>query len=242
MDGRAVASMLAAALLCLWSALAAASAADPFVRLPAAAGTDGPLVLLLTGDGDWAPFPRGFAETAVAAGSPVLGLKTRTYLAHRARTPEQIAADLEGPVRAELAASHRDALVIVGYSRGADWTAFVVNRWPEDLRERIRAIAFVGLSEHASFAFHFDDLFRDIARPTDVPTRPEVEKLSGIPMICAYGEDEDDTLCKHPVPGMRVVEHTGAHRVKDDTDLIALLLRELGIGSGAAPSSREQRP
>jgi type IV secretory pathway VirJ component len=247
MQGRAVASVSAAAFLgfVLWLAFclapppAAASPHDhdlPLVHLSAApdsdgSGSSGPLVLLLSGDGDWAPFPRGFAEAASRAGSPVLGLKTRAYLSHGSRTPAEVAADLEGPVRAELAVSDRHDLVIVGYSRGADWTAFIVNRWPEDLRSRIKAIAFVGLSEHASFEFHFEDLFRDIRRSTDVPTRPEVEKLEGLPMICVYGTDEEDTLCAHPVRGMKLIEHAGAHRVKDDHELIAELLRDLGIGT-----------
>jgi type IV secretory pathway VirJ component len=238
MQGRAAASVSAAALLwlALWLAPLPSTASTqdlPLVRVSAAPGSNGPLVLLLSGDGDWAPFPRGFAEAAARAGSPVLGLKTRAYLSHGSRTPEEVAADLEAPVRAELAASHRDDLVIVGYSRGADWTAFVVNRWPADLRSHIRALAFVGLSERASFDFHFDDLFRDVRRPTDVPTRPEVEKLEGRPMICVYGTDEEDTLCTDPVPGMKVVQHAGAHRVKDDQDLIAELLRDLGIVSRA---------
>jgi type IV secretory pathway VirJ component len=253
MQGRAVASGSAAALLRLGLALslglgfplllglslapplAAASTHDlPLVHLSAPAGSAGPLVLLLSGDGDWAAFPRGFAEAAARAGSPVLGLKTRAYLSHGSRTPAEVAADLEGPVRAELAASHRKDLVIVGYSRGADWAAFIVNRWPEDLRARVRAVAFVGLSEHASFEFHFEDLFRDERRATDVPTRPEVERLEGLPMICVYGTDEEDTLCAHPVPGMKLVEHAGAHRVKDDRGLIAELLSDLGIGGAAA--------
>jgi type IV secretory pathway VirJ component len=223
---------------CLAPSAARASAHDlPFVRLSAPPGSSGPLVLLLSGDGDWASFPRGFAEAAARAGSPVLGLKTRAYLSHGSRTPAEVAADLEGPVRAELAASQRRDLVIVGYSRGADWAAFIVNRWPEDLRARIRAIAFVGLSEHASFEFHFEDLFRDVPRATDVPTRPEVEQLVGLPMICVYGTDEKDTLCARPVRGMRVIEHAGAHRVKDDPQLVAELLGALGIGAHSPGSA-----
>jgi type IV secretory pathway VirJ component len=236
MDGRAFASKFAAGILWLAASLAAASADDlPLVHISAPPGTDGPLVLLLSGDGDWAAFPRAFGEAAANSGAPVLGLKTRAYLAHGSRTPAQIAADLEAPIRAELAASHREDLVIVGYSRGADWAPFIVNRWPADLRSRVRRIAFVGLSNHASFEFHLDDLFRDVVRPTDVPTRPEVEKLVGLPMLCAYGADEKDTFCHDPVAGMRAVVHTGAHRVKDDTELIDTLLRWLGLESAARP-------
>ena len=40
----------------------------PLVRVPAPPDTSGPLILLLSGDGDWAPFPRRFSELAAAHG------------------------------------------------------------------------------------------------------------------------------------------------------------------------------
>jgi type IV secretory pathway VirJ component len=205
---------------------AAARDDDPFVRVAAPAGTTGPLVLLLSGDGDWAAFVRGLAEAAAARGAPVLGLKSRTWLAEP-RTPEQSAELLETAVRAQLAALNRHDLVIVGYSRGADLAPFAVNRWPEELRARVRAIVLVGLSEHASFEFHLEDLVRDVERPSDLPTRPEVERLAGIPLTCVRGTDEEGSFCAFPVPGMHVLQHQGGHRAGGD--VAAMVLRELGL-------------
>jgi type IV secretory pathway VirJ component len=224
-------SLACVALLALLAWLAAArpaAAADgePFVLVPAAPGGTGPLLLVLTGDGDWAAFVREVAEGAAARGTPVLALKSRTWLSDP-RTPEESAALLDAAVRSRLAAWDRDDVVILGYSRGADLAPFVVNRWPEDLRARVRRIVLVGLSERAGFEFHLEDLVRNVERPTDVPTRPEVEKLAGIPLVCVSGEDEPDSFCAHPVPGMRTVVHEGGHRATGDTAAIAL--RELGL-------------
>lgn len=200
----------------------------PLVRVEPAAGGDGPLLLLLSGDGDWVDFMSNLAAGAAAAGSPVLGLKSRSYLSEP-RKPDDAAAALEQAVRQALADWHRDELVIVGYSRGADMAAFVVNRWPDDLRARVRGIAFIGLSEYASFEFHFDDLLHAVRRPTDVPTRPELERLTGVPLVCVYGEREHDSFCEHPVAGMQVATHSGAHRATSDDGSIAVALRALGI-------------
>src|SRR5262245_24180384 len=108
----------------------------PLVRVAAAPGVPkGPLVLLMTGDGDWVEYMSNLAAAAAAAGSPVLGLKSRSYLSEP-RKPDDVAAAVEKAVRSALADWQRDDLVIVGYSRGADMAPFIVNRWPDDLRAR----------------------------------------------------------------------------------------------------------
>jgi peptidoglycan-N-acetylglucosamine deacetylase len=200
----------------------------PLVRVEPAPGGDGPLLLLLSGDGDWVDFMSNLAAAATAAGSPVLGLKSRSYLSEP-RKPDDAAAALEQAVRRALADWHRNELAIVGYSRGADMAAFVVNRWPDDLRARVRGIAFIGLSEYASFEFHLDDLLHEVRRPTDVPTRPELEKLAGVALVCVHGEREHDSFCEHPVAGMQVAMHSGGHRATSDDGSIAVALRALGI-------------
>jgi type IV secretory pathway VirJ component len=140
-----------------------------------------------------------------------------------------MAAALAPVVRGQLGDWGRSELLVVGYSRGADIAPFVVNRWPEDLRAQVGGIAFVGLSERAGFEFHFDDLLFDVARPTDLPTRPEVEKLIGMPMWCVRGADENESFCDRPVAGMRVATHPGSHRAGGDDGTAQLVLHELGL-------------
>ncbi len=200
----------------------------PLVRVEAPPGSSGPMILLLSGDGDWAPFPRQLSELAATHGSPVLGLKMRSYLSQR-RTPDEMAAALAPVVRGQLGDWGRSELMVVGYSRGADIAPFVVNRWPEDLRSQVSGIAFVGLSERAGFEFHIDDLMFDIARSTDLPTRPEVEKLVGKPMWCLRGADENESFCERPVKGMQVATHPGSHRAGRDDGTAQLVLHELGL-------------
>jgi type IV secretory pathway VirJ component len=230
-------------MLAAWAAMAvflarpdAGRAAEPkdelpLVRVAATGGpgaAHGPMVLLLSGDGDWVAFMRDLAAAFAERGSPVLGLKARSYL-EKPRTPDEAAAALERAVRAQLDAWQRSQLIIVGYSRGADMAPFIVNRWPADLRDRVTAIAFVGLSERASFEFHFEDILFDVARPTDIPTRPEVEKLIGIPMVCVQGADEQNSFCARPVEGMQTLTHPGKHRATNDAGIVPLLLRGLGF-------------
>ena len=103
----------AAVLVALLAVGAAARAANdvPIVRVPAPAGSHGPLLIVLSGDGDWTAFMRELSETAAAHGAPVVGLKMRTYLS-TPRKPEQVAADLEPVVRAALKDWQREDIVM----------------------------------------------------------------------------------------------------------------------------------
>jgi type IV secretory pathway VirJ component len=93
----------------------------------------------------------------------------------------------------------------------------------------VRAVALVGLGERASFEFHLEDLVREVARPTDLAIRPEVEKLGAVPLLCMRGESERGSFCERPVSGMRTLVHPGGHRAPDVPGTIALLLRELKL-------------
>jgi len=200
----------------------------PLVKVPAPSGSHGPLLIVLSGDGDWTAFMRELSETAAAHGAPVLGLKARSYMS-TPRKPDDLAASLATAVREQLKQWQRDDIVIIGYSRGADWAPFIVNRWPADLRSHVRAIGLIGLSENASFEFHWEDLAIDVSRPTDIPTRPEIEKLAGLQMFCFRGEDEQKSACDRPVPGMQRIVHDGRHRAKAGDGTTELVLHQLGL-------------
>jgi type IV secretory pathway VirJ component len=216
------------ALLGVGAGARAANDPLPLVEVPAPSGSHGPLLLVMSGDGDWTAFMRELSDTAAAHGAPVLGLKSRSYLSVP-RKPDDLAVALATAVRGHLDAWGRDQIVIIGYSRGADFAPFVVNRWPEDLRARVRALGLIGLSENASFEFHWEDLAIDVSRPTDIPTRPELEKLAGLSMLCFRGGDETKSACDRPVPGMRTIVHDGKHRAKAGDGTTELVLRALGL-------------
>ncbi len=47
-----------------------------------------------------------------------------------------------------------------------------------------------------------------------LPTLPEVEKLTGLNVLCLYGDKEDDSLCRDlDSTAVKVVERAGGHRI-----------------------------
>lgn len=157
-----------------------------------AAGAGSEFALLLTGDGGWAGLDQELAASLAASGVPTVGLNSLKYFWTR-RTPAETARDVARVLRHYLADWHRQRVLLIGYSFGADVLPFVVNRLPPDLRARIASVSLLGIDSNASFEVHVSDW---VGGDEDGPaTRPEVAALAHVPVLCIYGEGESDSIC-----------------------------------------------
>jgi type IV secretory pathway VirJ component len=175
----------------------------------------GPLLaVLLTGDGGWAAGDKSMAKALAQRGIAVAGLNSARYL-ERARTPDEAASDLARIVRHFLETWHRECVVLIGYSGGADVIPFMVSRLPADLRDKIVLTALLGPGQWASFEFSLLDIARAHARQDAFPVQPEVAKLRGTPVLCLYGSKDRGAICRALAGAglARAVEHPGGHRV-----------------------------
>ncbi|MEP7381360.1 MAG: AcvB/VirJ family lysyl-phosphatidylglycerol hydrolase [Gemmatimonadota bacterium] len=197
--------------------------AIPVIERPGT-GSDGPLAVLLTGDGGWANADQKLTDGLIARGAAVVGVNMRAYLSD-GRTPDETARDLACIARRYGALWRRDRLLLIGYSRGADIAPFVAARWPADLRARLSMVALVSMSMRANFKYHFLDLVRDVDRPDDLDIAPEIARLRGLTVICVYGADDEHSGC--PTADSTIVTRyprLGGHRVSEGFDAIIDLL------------------
>jgi type IV secretory pathway VirJ component len=182
------------------------------------------LVIFFTGDGGWATLDKSISKELASHGAVVVGFNSREYIEHQ-HDPARFAADVERMMNHYMTALRKSHVILVGYSRGAELAPFAVSRLPADLRSHVDLLALLGLSPGASFHFHFEDLFRNVVRSTDLPTIPEIEKFRGMKVLCIYGKDEDVTACKSAPPGlMTVVERPGGHHFDDDYPLLGRII------------------
>ena len=170
------------------------------------------LAVFLSGDGGWADIDRQIGQTLAERGVDVIGFDDRAYLRGGERGPEGTARDVARAAAFYMERWGDTRLVLAGYSRGANFLPFVANRLPPALRARLALVAMLGLEERASFKYRFSDLWATRSRATDTPILPELERLRGTNMLCVYGKDEDESLCRgidstlvHPV--MRPGKH-----------------------------------
>jgi type IV secretory pathway VirJ component len=179
------------------------------------------LAIMLSGDGGWAGIDRRIADDLARGGVAVVGLDSRSYLM-KARTPDEVAADIARTIRHYTLGWSVRRVALIGYSRGADLTPFVANRLPAALRGEIALIALLGPAERANFQFHWADLLSETSKPSDTPILPELERLRGMPVLCVYGKDEKESLCRlADTTAVRVDRRPGRHHFDGDYDAIA---------------------
>jgi type IV secretory pathway VirJ component len=176
-------------------AAAPAALADlPIVAIAAQPGAppSDTFAIMLSGDGGWAGLDKEVAGALSANGIPVVGLDSLRYF-WTPRTPDGLAADLDRMIRFYLVQLRKQRVALVGYSQGADVLPFAVNRLPPASRAQVALTAVMGMSEHALFEFHVSSWISD--DNSGPATLPEVERITGMPVLCIYGEDETDSLC-----------------------------------------------
>jgi type IV secretory pathway VirJ component len=183
----------------------------PIIEVPAqsAAAPSDAFAIIMSGDGGWAGLDQDIAAALSARGIPVVGLDSLRYY-WTARTPQGVAADTDRMIRYYLPHFGKKRVLLIGYSQGADVLPFAVNRLPPATKAQVALTAILGMSEHALFEFHVSSWISDDA--SGPLTLPEVNRLTGMPVLCIYGEDEDDSLCPKLDPlKFKVVKLKGGH-------------------------------
>ncbi len=188
--------------------------AAPSPAPPSHAAPSDTFAIILSGDGGWAGLDQDVAAALSAEGLPVVGLDSLRYF-WTARTPDGLAADIDRMIRHYLAHYGRQRVLLIGYSQGADVLPFAVNRLPADTRARVALTAVMGMSEHALFEFHLSSWIADSnAGPA---TLPEINRITGMPVLCMYGADESDSLCPKLDPKkFQIVKLKGGHHFDGD--------------------------
>lgn len=201
----------------------------PLVEVPAAPGVTANadrFVVLLTGDGDWASLVRDVAAQFAARGMPVVGLRSRAYMKGK-RDADVTTRDVSRLVETYAARWGRPHVLLVGYSRGADWLPFVLARGGDRLRERTKLVGMLAMAERAKFTFSLFDLVRATSDPADPPIAPELAKLRGLglPLACVYGVDEEESGCKGADASMMTIfARSGGHHFDSDAAAIVTQL------------------
>lgn len=201
----------------------------PLVEVPAAAGAaDLPLTIVLSGDGGWAGLDKGIAAEFAARGLPVVGLSTLKYY-WKARTPEQSAHDVERVMHHYMAAWKRTRVLLVGYSFGANVLPFIVNRLDPEAHAHVAGVAMLGLDFDTSFEIRVSGWIPG-SSSGELPVRPEIGKMRGVPAVCLYGEGEAHDPCAQLAgPSMRAREVGKGHHFSGD---YAALAEAALVGTG----------
>ncbi|HKO15526.1 MAG TPA: AcvB/VirJ family lysyl-phosphatidylglycerol hydrolase [Gemmatimonadaceae bacterium] len=192
----------------------------PLVEVRGTARAGDAMALIISGDGGWATIDKQIAGVLADSGIAVVVLNAPKYF-HTRRTPEEATHDVERVLDRYLPLWHRDSVVLVGYSHGADVLPFIAARLRPDLAARARVIALLGPAHGADFEFHLMDVFRVSPSRHALPTLPELHRLGGHRILCFFGTDETDSLCRDAGALATVIPLTGGHHFDGNYRAIA---------------------
>ena len=183
-------------------ALAADVSDLPLVELPAAGSSDRRLAVILSGDGGWASIDREVGGALAAARRGVVGLDRLQYFWTK-RTPDESAAALARVLRHYLGAWHsetrapdrllaRRRRAAVHGEPAARTTCARASRWWRCSGRRSRSSSSSTSPTGSAAA----------APARALPIPPEVAKLRGLRLLCVYGRDERESLCRGLDPAL----------------------------------------
>jgi type IV secretory pathway VirJ component len=186
------------------------------------------MAVIISGDGGWAGIDHDLGNTLVHQGVSVVGFNSLQYFWRR-RTPEGSAKDLERILRHYLDAWRKEKAILIGYSLGADVLPFMVNRLPHEILARVQGIALLGPSDVVDFEFHLTDWLGVSSAKKGYSVLPEVEKLTGVRILCFYGEEERDSLCRKLNASLgKIILLKGGHHFSGDYEVITeTILKEM---------------
>jgi len=211
----------------------AASAKDvddlPLVEVPAK-HPGKTLAVIVTGDGGWAGIDQQIGDIMTDHGVSVVGFNSLKYF-WNARTPEEMAHDLELTLTHYAAKWGAERFIVVGYSIGADVMPFMAGRMSEATKSRMALVAMLGPGTHAVFEFRLTNWLTTENVPEGAPMIPEMAKLTKTPVLLVCGSEEEGTLCQnYQAPNVKALVFPGGHHFNKEYDQIALsILREGGI-------------
>src|SRR5665647_116807 len=201
------------------------SVQDLPLQLSGTSGTNNKLVLYLTGDGGWNDFSQKLTHEFEKEGYGVVSLNTRKYFRNK-RTPDFFAQDIEHLAQHYMSEWNKTSLIIVGYSFGADVTAFLPRRLSTALLSKMNHIALLSPSLSTDFVINLSDLIGDSKhKKRKYKLGPEINE-SSLPIVCIFGLKEDlhlknilikkESLTIHEIPG--------SHHYKNNTALLVQLI------------------
>ncbi len=208
----------------------------PLRPLPAPADSAGrAFAIVLTGDGPTGGLGKLMAADLSRSGVPSVVWSSLRYY-WTPRTPEQAARDLDAVIRHYAAEWKRDRVVLVGYSMGADVLPFLVNRLPPETRARIGGVALVALAHDAVFEFRVEQWWGTSRAPRRA-TRPEVERMGDLPVLCLWARGDDKAACpQFGTAPVRIVELKGGHHFEGDRPRLLRVVRDLALQANGSES------
>lgn len=192
----------------------------PLTILPASGNNGLPMVFFISGDGGWIKTDAGVSKLLNEHGMPVVGLNSLKYF-WKEKTPDGAAAEFSKIIANFMLLWNRHSFILVGYSFGASVVPFIATRLNDQLRGSLKGVYCFSPEEKGDFKIRLSDfLYRKYGGKYKV--LPELEKITQVKPVCAFGKGEDKNIRKNFSPSeFRIEILPGKHHYDDKFSRVA---------------------
>jgi type IV secretory pathway VirJ component len=186
---------------------------------------NGPIALMLSGDGGWFSFEKSIAEKLATYGITTIGIDTRKYFWTR-KTPEETTIDMAALLSYYGKESGKTKFLLIGYSLGAELVPFVANRLPDVIKSNIVSVVMLSPEATTDFEIHLSNMLGMGNKRNTYDVIEEITRMKDIPALCIFGEGE-----KSSVPGLlkntsvKIAIIPGDHHFKSNETLIVQTMK-----------------
>jgi type IV secretory pathway VirJ component len=187
---------------------------------------DGPIAMILSGDGGWFSFEQSIANKLGESGVPTIGIDTRKYFWNR-KTPEKTASEMAEILNYYAKEWDKKKFVLIGYSQGAEIVPFLVTLFPRQVKLNVLSAVLLSPAETTDFEVHISNMLDLGNRQNTYNVVEEIKKLEKINTICIYGQNE-----KSSMPGLlkssqvKIVFIPGDHHYHGNSSLIVKVMKD----------------
>jgi type IV secretory pathway VirJ component len=155
------------------------------------AGTSDYFVIMYTGDGGWKSLALGLADYFQDKKVPFVGLDVKKYFWTK-RSQNEISTSLEGIINYYCSEWHKNKVVLIGYSFGAEVLPFAAGEISNDLKLKIKKVILIAPGQKAAFEVTIGSML-DFSGD-GLPVASELTKIPSNDyfILC---DDSEDALC-----------------------------------------------
>jgi type IV secretory pathway VirJ component len=152
-------------------------------------GKDGPIALLISGDGGWYSFEQMIADHLAKQGIPTIGLDSKKYFWNR-RTPEETADDVAGILSKYSKVWGKDKFILIGYSLGAEIVPFILNRMRGEIKSNVISTVLLSPANTTDFEIHISNMLGMGNRQNTFNVIDEINKMGDVNTLIIFGDGE----------------------------------------------------
>lgn len=181
-----------------------------------------PLIFYISGDGGWNDFSNQLISGLNKNGYSIIGLDSKKYFWSK-KTPSQFANDIQPLLSQYLREWNKKEIIIIGYSFGADVSAFLPSNMNQAVADKIKSILLLSPGYSTPYEVKLMDMLNSGGNSNGEKYKvyPELLK-STFPVTCIFGIDDDSDfkLGLKESKNIRKITIKGNHHYNDDIPLV----------------------